>query len=283
MVMSLAGRLINLGEKLAKGHPSVYSILSRVYRLYSYTYTKFHYRLFLLEVLICKKVLSDSERLMVNIGGGRWYRRNWKVLDHQSEWYSCSKSFIDYDYDLTKREQMPFEDDSVALFYSAHVFEHISDGDCEHAFAEMCRCLKPGGAVRIVVPDMDFVYTKYENTDETFFEPWMKANNSTLTEEFMRVFATPGKSESEESTRRSFENLERTEFFNLYTRDLRQDPKHAGHHINWFSYSKLEGMLKEAGFREVYRSTKQGSCFQEMRGKGFDTHPSWSLHVEAIK
>lgn len=269
----------NLAKKLAKEHPNVYSILSKVYRLY----IRFCYILLVPKVAICKKVFSHSQKLMVNIGGGIWYKRNWKVLDFQSEWYSYNRLFIDYDYDLTKREKMPFEDNSVDLFYSEHTFEHVSDRDCEHVLAEMYRCLKPGGAVRIVVPDMDLAYTKYANADEKFFEVWIKTHKATLTEAFMIIFARPKRNECEESIRRRFENLEKGEFFNFYTKDLRQDPKYAGYHINWFIYSKLERMLKEAGFQKVYKSTSQGSRFQEMRGKGFDTRPSWSLHVEAIK
>jgi len=42
-------------------------------------------------------------------------------------------------------------------------------------------------------------------------------------------------------------------------------------------------MLKEVGFDCIYKSTSQGSRFPEMRGKGVDTRPSWSLHIEAIK
>ena len=47
-------------------------------------------------------------------------------------------------------------------------------------------------------------------------------------------------------------------------------------------------MLRQSGFRQVYRSSEQGSLFDEMRGKGrnngFDsTNPEISLVVEAVK
>ena len=253
--------------------------------IYCRTYHRHSRILFLSKVAVEKAIFRKPQQLMVNIGvGGQWYRRNWKVLDHQCEWYTHNKVFIDYPYDLTKRDKMPFNDDTVDFFYSEHTFEHISDEDCKFAFAEMYRCLKPGGAERIVVPDMDLIYTKYANGDEKFFEFWMKADNcATLTEAFIIHFAHPKRNESEESIRRRFENLEKMEFFNFYSKDLKQDPKYAGWHINWFNYSKLEQMLKEAGFGEVYKSASQRSRFQEMKGKGFDTRPSWSLHVEAVK
>ena len=77
--------------------------------------------------------------------------------------------------------------------------------------------------------------------------------------------------------------MEKEEFFNYYTKQLRQDPKRAGRHINWYNYGKLRQMLSKVGFREIYVSSAQMSRFKEMQGTQFDTRPSWSIHVEAIK
>ncbi len=272
-------RLVYLGKKLGKRHPLVRFMLSRIYRIYAWFDSIF----FLSKVAIYKKLFSDSERLMVNVGGGRWYKRNWKVLDFQCSWYSWNKIFIDFDYDLTKRDKMPFENDSVDFFYSEHTFEHISDEDCEHAITEMYRCLRTGSAVRIVVPNMDLIYEKYKEGDEQFFELWIEAHKATLTQALMTIFAFPRKDEGDESIREKFLTMKKTDFFNYYTENLRQNPDYAGHHINWFTSSKLEKMLKDAGFQTAYKTRHRGSRFKELRGRGLDRRPSWSLYIEAVK
>ncbi len=265
-------------KKYLRKHPDIYFPILQIHHL------KPSFALFLLKVIIAKSIFRNSKKLMVNIGAGEWYKGNWKVMDFKSEWYPYNNFFIDYHYDLTKKEKMPFRDNLIYLFYSEHTFEHIPNEDCKNAFAEIYRCLKHGGAVRIVVPDMDIVYAKYANLDKKFLGDRMKLLKlSTFTEAFMSLFAYPKKNESEESIKLRFNNLKKTEFLDYYTKDLKQDPKNVGNHINWFNYPKLKRMLKDVGFKNVYKSTAQGSRFKEMRGKEFDIRPSWSLHVEAIK
>jgi len=60
-------------------------------------------------------------------------------------------------------------------------------------------------------------------------------------------------------------------------------------HCNWWSYEKLEKMLRKAGFTNIYRSSAQGSKFKEMRvGEKFQssfdtTYPQLSAFIEAVK
>ena len=271
--------LIKLGRRISKTHPLVRRILVGIYNLSNQISRK----LLPIRAIIGKKMFTHSQNLMVNVGGGRWYKRRWKVLDYESEWYAGNAVFIDYNYDLTSRDSMPFGDGTVDFFYSSHTLEHISNEDCQHALDEMYRCLKNAGALRIVVPDIDLIYDKYKERDEKFFEYWMKTNMATSTQAFMILFAEPGKDEGDETIKSKFMTLEKVDFLNYYTKNLRQNPSLAGFHINWFNYQKLEGMLRQAGFQEISKSAAQGSRFKEMRGRGFDTRPTWSLHVEAIK
>ena len=178
---------------------------------------------------------------------------------------------------------MPFRNDSVYLFYSEHTFEHISDECCQYIFSEIYRCLRPGGAVRIVVPDMDLAYNKYGAENNTFFNYWMEADNATFTEAFLILFAHPRINVNEDEVKHNYENMEKEDFFDYYSKPLRHDPKRGGRHINWYNFSKLKYMLENAGFKEIYKSSAQASRFEEMRGEQFDTRPWWSIHVEAIK
>lgn len=244
--------------------------------------------------MIIRKTIfpCDPNNLMVNIGGGEFYKRYWRVLDYlDSEWYSWNKRFIDYNFDLTSNKSLPIEDNSVKLFYSEHTFEHIPDEMCQHVFAEMYRCLKKGGGVRIVVPDIDLAYRAYATQDIDFFHSiWETVE--TLHEEscieklFLHYFATYLENRvAPEEVKQNFNKMAKTEFLDFYSKqiDISLQKKFTGYHINWFDCAKLERMLSHAGFERIYKSTPQGSMFKEMTGKKFDTRPSWSLHVEAIK
>ncbi len=234
-------RLIYLGKKFGKTHPMVRLSLSRIYR----TYLWLACNLFLYRVVICKRIFRYPKLLMVNIGGGHWYKRKWLVLDFKSSWYSWNEACVDVYHDLTERDSLPFGDNSVHLFYTEHTLEHISNEDCHHTLYEVYRCLRSHGAVRIVVPDMDLIYEKYKEGDEQFFELWIEHHKATLTQAFMTTFAVPKKDEGDESIKYNFLTLKKSDFFNFYTHGLRQNPNYAGHHINWFTYLKLERMLNK--------------------------------------
>jgi predicted SAM-dependent methyltransferase len=66
---------------------------------------------------------------------------------------------LDYDWapgrlcwDITKRP-LPFPNSSLEGIYTEHCLEHISIESCGAVLREFRRILKPGGVVRIVVPD----------------------------------------------------------------------------------------------------------------------------------
>jgi len=60
-------------------------------------------------------------------------------------------------------ERLPmFEDNSVDLIYCAHCLEHISHLDTLRVLREWCRVLKPGGILRLSVPDFDRIIAIYE-------------------------------------------------------------------------------------------------------------------------
>lgn len=130
---------------------------------------------------------------------------------------------------------------------------------------------------------MDLAYNKYGAENNTFFNYWMEADNATFTEAFLILFAHPRINVNEDEVKHNYENMEKEDFFDYYSKPLRHDPKRGGRHINWYNFSKLKYMLENAGFKEIYKSSAQASRFEEMRGEQFDTRPWWSIHVEAIK
>lgn len=62
-------------------------------------------------------------------------------------------------HDLTKR--LPFEDSTISAIYGAHVLEHLYLADAQKLLGECMRVLKPGGVVRLVVPDLHSMVATY--------------------------------------------------------------------------------------------------------------------------
>lgn len=59
------------------------------------------------------------------------------------------------------RRGIPFEDSSIEIVYHSHLLEHIDRDLAEGFMREVLRVLVPGGAQRIVVPDLERVCREY--------------------------------------------------------------------------------------------------------------------------
>jgi predicted SAM-dependent methyltransferase len=68
------------------------------------------------------------------------------------------------------RRGMPFDDESVDSIFAEHVFEHFDAVTGSKFLSECKRCLRPGGIVRIVVPDAGR-YLKLYQGDWSGFVP----------------------------------------------------------------------------------------------------------------
>jgi predicted SAM-dependent methyltransferase len=64
-------------------------------------------------------------------------------------------------HDLTK--PLPWEDGTVDACYSSHTVEHMSRDQGAALVREAYRVLKPGGVLRIVVPDLVPIVDRYRN------------------------------------------------------------------------------------------------------------------------
>lgn len=62
-------------------------------------------------------------------------------------------------HDLTK--PLPFEENSVAAIYGSHVLEHLYLADAQRLLGECKRVLRPGGVIRLVVPDLHSMVASY--------------------------------------------------------------------------------------------------------------------------
>ena len=59
------------------------------------------------------------------------------------------------------RRPFPWDDDSVDAIYSSHTLEHLTAADGARFLHECHRVLRPGGVLRIVVPDLRLIVERY--------------------------------------------------------------------------------------------------------------------------
>jgi SAM-dependent methyltransferase len=59
------------------------------------------------------------------------------------------------------RKPLPFEDDSLSAVYGSHVLEHLYLNQADDLLKECFRTLRPGGVLRLVVPDLRSMVSSY--------------------------------------------------------------------------------------------------------------------------
>jgi predicted SAM-dependent methyltransferase len=64
-----------------------------------------------------------------------------------------------------------YNDNSVEVVYASHLFEHLTVKSANLFLSEAYRCLKPGGVIRIVVPDLYQICKRYIEEYESSCEP----------------------------------------------------------------------------------------------------------------
>lgn len=250
------------------------------------------YKLRWIKIFFLKQVYKkrNNNNLKINIGGGTFFRKDWRVLDYIFGSYKHKPIYVDYNFDLTSNKRLPFKDNEVKFFYSSATVEHIPQEFCQHIFNETFRCLEPGGVFRFSTPDFDLAYDAFKKKDKNAYRLRFFSN---ITEAFIGMFASYlAFKVIKEEVEQNYNTMKKVEFANYYSERVPRETqkKYAGFHINWWNYDKAEEMLKIAGFKKIYRSYPQKSKFKEFKTKsrkrisGFDvTNPKNSLFVEAVK
>jgi predicted SAM-dependent methyltransferase len=92
---------------------------------------------------------GNSAKVCVHLGPGQ--------EGYKSGWINVDANIISARIDVWAdfRNKLPFRDNSVDVFYSHHVIEHLPDSSLPFHFREMYRCLKAGGAIRVGGPNGD--------------------------------------------------------------------------------------------------------------------------------
>ena len=77
-----------------------------------------------------------------------------------------------YNHDLT--HGIPAVDDSLDVIYHCHMLEHLSYEEGMVFIANCFRALKPGGILRVVVPDIEIWIYAYVNGNDFFFNEYRR-------------------------------------------------------------------------------------------------------------
>jgi len=90
----------------------------------------------------------------LNIGCGNKYHKDWVNIDM----VSSSKDVIA----VNILKGLPFPDNTFDIIYHSQVLEHIPKENSQKFMNECFRVLKPGGIIRVVVPDLENLVDEYK-------------------------------------------------------------------------------------------------------------------------
>ena len=141
---------------------------------------------------------------------------------------------------------LPFKDGSVDFIYASHTFEHFSYPQSLALARECVRVLKPGGVLRIVVPDLEHQVREY------LADPAVMASH--------RFIA------------------------GLLMQHSWRDWLHPGaHHSQMFDSRSLLALMREAGFDNPHKSRFGESRVPSILSVESELRKTGSLYVEAEK
>ena len=180
--------------------------------------------------------------IMLNVGCGTDYKEGWINIDNNSD---NNIERLDLNWDL--RNPLPFEDNSVDFVFNEHFFEHLTVEEGQMAMKDIMRVLKPGGVMRIAMPDLEQVVHHYLHVPLSK-DPVIKEHGFT-------------------------DVKTRAEWMNMSFRWW-------GH--KWlYDYEELERRLKEAGYSKIKRCKLNKSSHKELCN--LEIRPESYLIVEAVK
>ena len=95
---------------------------------------------------------KETPRLL-NVGCGQRFHNAWTNIDLEPTHRSVQQ------YDITTG--LPYEDQQYDAVYHSHVLEHLDPADGDRLLEDCYRVLKPGGVLRIVIPNLEQIAALY--------------------------------------------------------------------------------------------------------------------------
>jgi SAM-dependent methyltransferase len=164
------------------------------------------------------------------------------------------------DYEADLRYPLRIDSDAVDGIFTEHTLEHLGFPDGLRLLRECHRVLKPGGVLRIVVPDVELFLTHYCAGDQQWFDAWEKLmfSESADPQRRRRVLSSP------------------MEAISFVTQEY-------GHLSAW-DFRTLTCYLERAGFVDILRvGFRAGSLRELLLDQDEDDRKFVSLYVEAVK
>lgn len=233
----------------------------------------------------------------LNVGAGARRLRGFQSLDNRSKHYHSDLSKFFYktvQFDLRK-DDLPYPSSTVQNIYCSHVLEHVEEEHVERFFFEAFRVLRPGGTLRVAVPDAQFLFNVSRINSEywSWNSVWSVAGSPRekrlhpfdyLVQELVtsRFRLVP---DSHAPLKPSdFENLSYEEAMKLLGKERQYFPDRPNFHVSTWDFSSLERLARSSGFSAVFESKVRGSVSARMQAVGFDTtHPEMTLYVDCVK
>lgn len=186
---------------------------------------------------------ANGRRLHLHLGCGPKYLLGFVNVD--------ANPLLEIDLWLDVRCGLPFRSGVAESIYSTHMFEHFYPDELQRLLRECVRVLRPGGGIRLVVPNLTSAIAAYSQEQHNWFS-----------DDFPRHFESLG-----------------GRFSNFVFCD--------GQHRTAFDFSYMDEVLRSAGFREV-EETGEGSsrlCGDDVPPyePGDSKALPHSLYVEAFK
>jgi len=193
------------------------------------------------------KVLRNRDDLKLNFGCGPDIKPGYINVD------LCEGA----DLRLDLREPMPFQANACAIVHSEHFLEHLAyPHQAMHFLAECFRVLRPGGILRVGVPDSEWPIRAYAR--DPYFVAW-----------FDYVRRAWPRSDSVNT------DMECVNY------SFRQD----GEHKFGYDYETLKRNLAMVGFEDIKRVEFDPALDNEKSRYSLDSDPSkcTTLYVVAVK
>lgn len=113
-----------------------------------------------------RQLRQPQQPIKVQLGPGK---RN-----YVPGWVNVDGNIVSAKLDLWANllDPLPFRDDSIEIFYSFHVIEHLPDRFLAQHFRDMFRALVPGGGIRVGGPDIGNACRKFIEGDATWFSDY---------------------------------------------------------------------------------------------------------------
>lgn len=174
--------------------------------------------------------------MKLHLGSGMDIREGWINIDG----YCVDEKIVNHDL---RRGLPAYKENSIEFIFSQHFIEHIKKPEALTLFTDCYKKLKPGGVMRIVVPDLDECIRRYLENDLNFGGAHSYAPKSKC--------------------------------------DMLNDAFHEWGHQYMYNRDELIKVLSESGFRDFSFPDWKQSTHKEL--SDMDTRPRSDLRVEAVK